>query len=101
MQIYGKEIDFKISRLSDASAMNLALEHMEKAEKEIKETKGLSEVIGQSLHMFREFFRETTGQDVLEGCEDLYEAKTAYYSFLKEVQKQKKELIEFSFDDIK
>lgn len=101
MQIRGKEVDFRISRLSDASAMNLALKHMEENEKEVKKQKNIEEVIKSSLTMFRDFFKETTGQDVLADCEDLYEAKVAYYGFLKEVEKQKKELIEISMDDIK
>lgn len=101
MQIYGKEIDFRISRLSDASAMDLALNHMGKTEEKIKKAKKINEVIAQSICMFRDFFRETTGQDVLEGCEDLYEAKMEYYKFLKEIEAQKKELIEFTVDDIK
>lgn len=101
MQIRGREIDFRISRLSDASAMNLALKHMDGNEKEVKKTKNIEEVIEKALTMFRDFFKEATGQDVLEDCDDLYEAKMTYYGFLKEIEKQKKELIDFTMDDIK
>lgn len=100
MQIRGKEVDFKISRISDASRMELALKHMEESEKQVKEKKMIGEVVAASIEMFRKFLRETTGQDVLEGCDDMMEAKKVYFTFLKEVERQKEEVIGFSYEDI-
>lgn len=101
MQIYGKEVDFKISRLKDAGNMELALRHMAETEKQVKKGAKLSETLNLMIQMLRTFFQEATGQDVLEGCEDLEEAKQACYGFLREVKNQKETVITFSADDIK
>ena len=102
MQIYGREVDFKISRLKDAGNMEMALNNMARTEVAIKK-KGpglLSETIKAGIKMFSDFFKDATGVDVLEGCEDLDEAKNAYLDFLGEVKKQK-ELVGVSLTDIK
>lgn len=102
MVIYGKEIDFKISRLKDAGNFELALQNMDKSEKEISKSKGrITEVITQGIKMFRDFFKDATGVDVLEKCEDFNEAKEAYACFLNEVKKQKDSVLQFTVDDIK
>lgn len=103
MKIYNKEIDFKISRLEDASRMELALQHMGVAEEQVKAREGdlLSDILRRQIKMFSDFFKDATQMDVLEGCTDLYEAKKAYFDFLKEIQKQKEAVITFSLDDIK
>ena len=36
MQVNGKEVDFKVSRLEDASKFELALQHMQETEKKIQ-----------------------------------------------------------------
>lgn len=92
MLIYGKEIDFKISRLSNAEAMEHALNLMEKDEDKIRKLPkdaGAAKVIGAGLTMFRNFFKNATGEDVLEGCDDLEDASKAYYDFLDAVKAQK------------
>lgn len=94
MQINNVEVDFKISRLKDAAAMELALTNMGKREKKINDMKSdknskLTEVIGGLLDMFRNFFLEATGTDVLNECGDVEEATQAYYTFLDEIKKQK------------
>lgn len=94
MKINNVEIDFKISRLKDAAAMELALKNMGEREKRINALKGdkkskVTEVIGGLLDMFCSFFVEATGTDVLHGCEDVEEATQAYYLFLEEIKKQK------------
>lgn len=92
MLIYGKEVDFKISRLSNASAMELALEKMEKDENEIKKmpkNAGVAKVIAAFITMFRNFFLNATGMDVLEGCDDMEDAKKAYMEFLSAIKEQK------------
>lgn len=104
MLINGKELDFKIFNLKDAGNMELALKEMEKKEKEIREGKDLSisSVIQTMLDLFRNFFKTATGVDVLEGCEDVLDAKQAYSDFLTEVSRQKQAIIvPFSLDRIK
>lgn len=102
MQIYGREVDFKISRLKDAGNMEMALNNMARTEDEIKKhgTGQLTEVIRARIRLFRDFFVDATGVDVLADCEDLDEAKQAYLDFLGEVKKQK-ELVGVSLSDIK
>ena len=100
MKICGKEVDFKISRVEDAAKMNLALEKMKKKESEVKKINGLEEILTSLIHMFAEFFLDVTGQDVLKGCSDVDEAKKAYVDFLREVKKQKQDVLGFSLDDI-
>lgn len=105
MEIREKEVDFKISRLKDAGNFELALQAMEKSEEEIKKAAKnkdkLSSVIGMMLGLFRQFFIQATGVDVLEDCDDLEEAKEAYYEFLEEIKLQKDKIINFSAADIK
>ena len=104
MLINGNELDFKIFNLKDAGNMELALKEMEKKEKEIREGKDLSisSVIQTMLDLFRNFFKTATGVDVLEGCEDVLDAKQAYSDFLTEVSRQKQAIIvPFSLDRIK
>lgn len=101
MQINGKEIDFRVSRLEDASKLELALQNMGKKEAEIKAMKGknLSVVLKENIAMIAGFFCDATGENVLEGCTDFCEAKAVYLGFLKDVEEQKKQI--FSMDDIK
>ena len=104
MLINGKELDFKISNLKDAGNMELALKEMEKKEKEIREGKDLSisSVMQAMLDLFHNFFKTATGVDVLEGCEDVLDAKQAYSDFLTEISMQKQAIIvPFSLDRIK
>lgn len=67
MKLYGKEIDFKISRLKDAARFEQALKHMEETEEALKKEKKLSSILGRLVQMFADFFREATGEDVLAG----------------------------------
>lgn len=103
MQINGKEVDFRISRLEDAGRLELALRNMEATEKKIKgnKTKSLTEALKSMLDMLRKFFVDATGIDVLEDCTDVVKAKDAYMEFLKDVEAQKASVITFSLDDIK
>lgn len=91
MVINGKEVNFKVSNLKHAAAMNLALDEMGKTEKKIgaMKDKNLVNVLTAMISMFRQFFISATGVDVLEDCEDLDEANQAYHTFLAEIKKQK------------
>ena len=51
--------------------------------------------------MFRNFVKEVTGEDVLEDCDDVEEAKSVYIEMLCEIAKQKEEALGFSMDKIK
>lgn len=101
MQVNGKEIDFRVSRLEDASRLELALQNMGKKEKDIKamKEKSLSVALRENIAMIAGFFRDVTGEDVLEGYTDFCEAKEVYLKFLKDIEDQKKQI--FSMDDIK
>ena len=101
MKIRGKDIDFKISRLEDAGKFEMALKNMEQTEEKIKEKNSLPEILKGMICMFQTFFKDATGVDVLEGCDDVMEAKTAYYEFLNEVKVQREAILTFTSEDIK
>lgn len=101
MQIRGREVDFRITRLKDAAAMEKALDHMAESEKKINRKGKLTEIMSATIEMFRNFAKEATGEDVLEDCDDVEEAKNAYIEMLCEVSKQKEEALGFSMDKIK
>lgn len=101
MQIRGKEVDFRVSRLKDAEALELAINNMGKKEEEIRKEKTLTAVISKTNEMFRQFFIDATGTDVLVDCEDLQESKETYTEFLRGVGEQKKSILDFSVSDIK
>lgn len=101
MQIRGREVDFRITRLKDAAAMEKALDHMAESEKKINRKGKLTEVMSATIEMFRNFAKEATGEDVLEDCDDVEEAKNVYIEMLCEVSKQKEEALGFSMDKIK
>ena len=101
MQIRGREVDFRITRLKDAAAMEKALDHMAESEKKINRKVKLTEIMSATIEMFRNFVKESTGEDVLEDCDDVEEAKNVYIEMLCEVSKQKEEALGFSMDKIK
>lgn len=102
MRIYGKEVDFKISRIKDAENFENALKEMRAKEECIGKYNGpLSGLVGMCIGMFRGFFVKATGVDVLEECEDMEEAKKAYFDFLEEVKKQKAAILDITAADIK
>lgn len=101
MQIRGKEVDFRVSRLKDAAALELAINNMGKKEEEIRKEKTLTAVISKTNEMFRQFFIDATGTDVLVDCEDLQESKETYTEFLRGVGEQKKSILVFSVSVIK
>lgn len=102
MLIYGKEVDFKISRVKDAGKFENALQEMSAKEEDIKKYHGpLSGLVEKCIGMFRDFFVKATDVDVLEECEDMEEAKKAYFDFLEEVKKQKAKILDITAADIK
>ena len=101
MQIRGREVDFRITRLKDAAAMEKALDHMAESEKKINRKGKLTEIMSATIEMFRNFVKESTGEDVLEDCDDVEEAKSVYIEMLCEIAKQKEEALGFSMDKIK
>lgn len=95
MLINGKEVNFKISNLKHATAMKQALEEMGKTEEEIKamNSKDLVSVLTAMISMFRQFFITATGEDILQDCDDMQDARDAYELFLREISKQKKSVL--------
>ena len=90
MQIRGREVDFGITRLKDAAAMEKALDHMAESEKKINRKGKLTEVMSATIEMFRNFVKEATGEDVLEDCDDVEEAKNATSRCFARFQSRKK-----------
>ena len=101
MQIRGREVDFRITRLKDAATMEKALDHMAESEKKINRKGKLTEVMSGTIEMFRNFVKEVTGEDVLEDCDDVEEAKCVYIDMLCDIANQKEEALGFSMDIIK
>ena len=101
MQIRGREVDFKITRLKDAAAMEKSLDHMTESEKKINHKGKLTKIMSATIDLFRNFVKEATGEDVLEDCDDVEEAKNVYVEMLREVAKQKEEALGFLADEIK
>lgn len=95
MIINGKEIEFKLSIKSHAASFENALIKIQEKEQDLVniEGKSLEWVIDNVVNMFRTFFIDATGVDVLESCEDAEEAQQAYLDFLAEIQKQKNKII--------
>lgn len=101
MQIYDKEVDFRISRLKDAGKLEMAVKKIEATEKKIVKNKtNLMATLRDTNEMLRQFFVDATGEDVLADCDDLEESKKAYYGFLRDVKEQSNKIIRFSADDI-
>lgn len=104
MVINGKEVDFRIGNLRHAAAYEKALNQMGEAEDKIKsmKEKNLTPVLKAMIDMFRQFFLEATGVDVLADCEDMQDARDAYEQFLGEIGKQKKAMLApYSIERIK
>ncbi len=87
MKIYGKEIDFKHTRLEDAKRFEKAVSNMSDANEKYKKTgHSMSEYIRWQIGVYRKFFIDATKTDVLKGCKDVQEAEAAYYDFLGKIQ---------------
>ena len=106
MKINNVEFEFNISSQKQACALELALAHLDEREKKTNKKKAdpksrLTEVLSDTLDMFRQFFIEATGADILQECDDVREATGIYYRFLDEVKKQKDTITEpYSTDRI-
>ncbi len=105
MIVNGVEFDFRISNKTHAANFEKALQGMQKMEKEIRtlqpETPA-SYVLGKMEQMFRNFFRQATGIDVIGDCEDVAEMKAMYMEFLDKIAEQKKDFLSpFSMERIK
>lgn len=104
MVICGKEVNFKISNKKHAARLGNALKTLEKGEEKVRsmDTKDLFEILDVFIGIFRKFFIDATGVDVLENCEDAEEAKEAYLQFITDVNEQKKKFLSpYSLDRIK
>lgn len=75
MQIRGREVDFKVGRLKDAEALEKAIDNLGVNEKKINRKGKLSEILSEEIQLFRTFIVEATGEDILDGCEDLKRPK--------------------------
>lgn len=104
MDINGKKINFVISKKSNAKKFEQALKEMEKREASIRnnEHPELSDLLDEVLDMFKQFFIEATGVDVVGDCDDATEVKEMYEEFLGAVKKQSNAFTRpFSLDRIK
>lgn len=102
MKIYGKDIDFRITRVEDAEKFKDALKKMQNDEAKLQKMKNsdLASFLKEYIEMFRKFFTNATGQNVLEECSDAQEAHDAYIEFLREIKKTKSTIMNFSIEDI-
>lgn len=104
MVINGKEIDFNIANIEHAQNMENALQNMAKGENEIRNMGEvpMSVTLKKMIGIFKTFFNEATGVDVLEGCNDFVKAKETYSDFLVEIARQKEQVLApFSLNRIK
>lgn len=104
MEINGVEVDFQISNIEHAERMEKALQTMAQEENKISEMGNvkMSVMLTKMIDVFKNFFREVTGKDVLADCKDFMQAKQVYSEFLAEVAKQKESVLApFSLQRIK
>lgn len=104
MVINGKEIDFKITRISDAQNYERALKEMGHVKEELQKKRDDNDLCGlleAFADMFRKFFITATGVDVVGECDDTEEMPQMYESFLKEIGKQQKRAFPFDPKRIK
>lgn len=96
MKVYNKDVNFSITNIDDAKNFELAIQNLKKNEKTVKEIAGLVregkaklfDLMETQMRMFRAFFKECTGEDVLVDCRDLAVAKAEYSSFMDSLQEQ-------------
>ncbi len=101
MKIYGQEVNFRITRIDDAQRYKAALDEMQKDEQKLQKLKSsdLATFLKSYIEMFRRFFVNATGVDVLKECSDAQEAHDAYISFLREIKVAKTKMARFSIED--
>ena len=96
MKIYGKEVEFRITNIDNAKNFQDAIKNMETNEKAVHEMAALVKQGKASLYdlmeiqmkMFRAFFKECVGEDVLVDCRDLQVAKNTYHDFIADLGEQ-------------
>ena len=101
MKINGMDINFSFTNIDDAARFEIAIKNMEENEKKVKEVveyiekgqAGLTHLMKAQMMMFKEFFKDCVGEDVLSDCRDLKEAKTTYLSFIEELNNQTKDYL--------
>ena len=101
MKVYGQEIDFRITRIDDAQRYKDALDKMQKDEQKLQKLKNsdLAVFLKSYIGMFQRFFINATGTDVLAECSDAQEAHDAYMSFLREINRSKTAISNFTLED--
>ena len=97
IKINDVEFDFDIYDIDQSEAFERAIDQLSTAEAEIKaaqETQKVSVVNRAVIAMFRKFFVEATGVDVLASCKNSSLASEAYTEFLGEIGKMEGQLFQ-------
>lgn len=97
MTINGIDIDFKITKISDAEKFETAIKNLAVNEQKVqlKRNDGsLVTALKSLIEVTQVFFIDATGVDVLAGCDDLQTAKETYSQFLAEIEEQKGKYID-------
>lgn len=97
MTINDIDIDFKITKISDAEKFETAIKNLAVNEQkaQLKRNDGsLVTALKSLIEVMQVFFIEATGVDVLAGCDDLQVAKETYIQFLAEIEEQKGKYID-------
>ena len=94
MKINGKEIEFDATDSIQIAKMEEALENMGSKEAEIKSLDAkLSVQLVRLVGVLSDFFKEATGEDILEGVTSYEKAQQFYFDFLNEIGKQKSKVL--------
>ena len=96
MKLRGTDIDFRYTRAADAERLTKATDRLRERSEEMEKAAeaGWGPNVKTTINVFREYIHTATGKDLLEGCDDLGVAEEAYYDFMDEVDRQKKEFQE-------
>ena len=97
MTINGIDIDFKITKISDAEKFETAIKNLAVNEQKARlkcNDGSLVTALKSSIEVIQIFFVEATGVNVLAGCDDLQFAKETYDRFLAEIEEQKGKYID-------
>lgn len=91
MILRGKEILFHYAKVADAERLTAATKRLQERADELEKSakEGWGSNVKTTIDVFREYLNTATGQDILEGCDDIMEAEDAYYDFLGEVKQQR------------
>jgi hypothetical protein len=96
LKINNVEFEFDIYDVDNSERFEEAIEKLSESEEAVKkatETQKMSVVNKAFIGMFKQFFINATGVDVLADCKNSKTAEEAYSEFLDEIGKMKGQLL--------